>query len=78
MTTIANCSNDAEAMLLKSLLEANGIQVFAPDQLDTLTGAHFAGSGLRIQVNDEDAESARKVLSEAVVAGEDDDEDEPA
>ncbi len=66
MTTIAHCFNDAEAMLLKSLLEANGITAYVPDELAGQSLVlHFTGSGLRIQVEDEDAEAARKILAEA-------------
>lgn len=79
MTTIAHCSNDAEAMLLKSLLEANGIEVFAPESLTQLAGLHVGGSGLRLQVDDADAETARKILAEAEASEADgDDSDLPA
>ena len=33
MTTVATCSNPAEAMLLKSFLEANNITAYVPDEL---------------------------------------------
>ena len=65
MTTVTTCSNPAEAMLLKSLLEANGIPAFVPDELSAQTAPNFAGSGLHLQVADEHAETAQKVLQEA-------------
>lgn len=65
MTTVAHCSNNAEAMVLKSLLVANGVETFLPEELTPEAGLHFAGSGLRIQVNDEDAPLARQILNDA-------------
>ena len=68
MTTIATCSNPAEAMLLKSLLEANGIAVYAPDELTAQSAPHFSGSGIRIQVDDAQAEAAKRMLAEVEAA----------
>ena len=65
MTTVATCSNPAEAMLLKSLLEANEITAYVPDELTAQSAPHFSGSGIRIQVDDEHAEAARRILDEA-------------
>jgi hypothetical protein len=65
MITVTTCSNPAEAMLLKSLLEANGIPAFVPDELSAQTAPNFAGSGLHLQVADEHAETAKKLLDEA-------------
>ena len=39
------CSNPAEAMLLKSLLEANNIPAYVPQELTTQAALDFAGSG---------------------------------
>lgn len=63
MTTIATCSNLAEAQFLKSLLEGAGITAFLPDEM-TATNAPqlFFASGLRLQVEDEDAGEARIVI----------------
>ena len=52
MTTIATCSNAAEAMLLKSLLEANDIPVSVPEEMTP----DFTGSALRIQVDEANVE----------------------
>ena len=65
MTTVTTCSNPAEAMLLKSLLEANGIPAFVPDELSAQTAPNFAGSGLHLQVADEHAATAKRILDEA-------------
>jgi hypothetical protein len=65
MTTVTTCSNPAEAMLLKSLLEANGIPAYVPQELTAQSALDFAGSGIRVQVDDENGAAARKVLEEA-------------
>src|SRR5687768_18611803 len=65
MTTIATCSNPAEAMLLKSLLEANDITAYVPDELTAQSAPHFSGSGIRIQVDDQHADAAKRLLEEA-------------
>jgi hypothetical protein len=65
MITVATCSNPAEAMLLKSLLEANDIEAYVPDELTSQTAVHFSGSGIRIQVEEKQAEAAKRILEEA-------------
>jgi hypothetical protein len=65
MTTVATCSNPAEAMLLKSLLEANNITAYVPDELTAQSAPHFSGSGIHIQVDDEQAAAAQRVLESA-------------
>jgi hypothetical protein len=76
MVTVATCSNPAEAMLLKSLLEANDIPAFLPDELTPQTALDFSGSGLHLQVADEHAETARQLLQDAENASDDESEDE--
>ncbi len=61
MTTIANCSNAAEAMLLKSLLEANAIPAAVPEEMTP----DFTGSTLRVQVDDKHVDAAKRILAEA-------------
>jgi hypothetical protein len=80
MTTIATCSNPAEAMLLKSLLEANDITAYVPDELTAQSAPHFSGSGIRIQVDDQNAEAAKRLLAEAESgsAATEDEDDESA
>jgi len=74
MTTLTTCSNTAEAMLLKSVLEANGITTLVPDELTAQSALHYTGSGIRLLVAEEDAETARKILAE--VAEPTDEEDQ--
>lgn len=79
MTTITTCSDPAEAMLLKSLLEANDIPAFVPDELSAQTAPNYTGGGLHLQVADEHAETARKILEDAENSvAEDDEEDADA
>jgi hypothetical protein len=63
MTTIAECSSVDEALLLRSMLEDCGVKAFVPDEL-TVTFRGQAG-GVRLQVEDEDAETALKLISAA-------------
>ena len=57
MVTAAFCSNPAEAELLRSLLEENGIDAFVLD--DSFGGA------IRLQVASDQAEQAKRILDEA-------------
>jgi hypothetical protein len=61
MTTVAECSTADEALLLRSLLESLGVSAYLPDEL-TVTYRGNA-SGVRLQVADEDAETARSILA---------------
>ena len=61
MTTVAECSTTDEAMLLRSLLADCGIAAFVPDEL-TVTYRGLVGPGIRVQVADEDAETARSII----------------
>ena len=60
MTNVAECSSVDEALVLRSLLEDCGIQAYVPDEL-TVTYRGQPG-GFRLQVADEDAEAAKKIL----------------
>lgn len=78
MITVATCSNPAEAMLLKSLLEANDIPAFVPDELTAQSAPHYSGSGIHLQVADEHAETAARIIADAETAdgpGEAEDDD---
>jgi hypothetical protein len=73
MTTATTCSNLAEAELLHSLLDENGIEAFVLDDA-------FGGS-IRLQVSDEQAEEAKRILHDAMDTAAEADEaedDEPA
>ena len=63
MTNVAECSSVDEALVLRSLLEDCGIQAYVPDEL-TVTYRGQPG-GFRLQVADEDAEAAKKILAGA-------------
>ena len=76
MTTVATCSNPAEAMLLKSLLEANDITAYVPDELTAQSAPHFSGSGIRIQVDDQHADEAKRLLEDVEKSSADEDEDD--
>jgi uncharacterized protein YggE len=65
MTTVATCSNPAEAMLLKSVLEANNITAYVPGELTAQASPDFSGAGIRVEVEDEHADEARRLLAEA-------------
>jgi hypothetical protein len=72
MTTVATCSNPAEAMLLKSMLEANDIRAYVPDELTAQSAPHFSGSGIRVQVDDQHADTAKRILADAESASDSD------
>ena len=57
MNTVTTCSNLAEAELLHSLLVENGIAAFVLDDA--------FGGVIRLQVDDENAEAAGRILAEA-------------
>jgi thiamine monophosphate synthase len=61
--TVTTCASVDEALMLRSLLEGSGIKAFVPDEL-TVT---FRGqaAGVRLQVEDEDAETAQKIIAGA-------------
>lgn len=66
MTTIVTCSNIAEAQLLKSLLDDSGIAAHLPEELTANSAPQLLfASGIRVQVEDEDADEARRVLAAA-------------
>jgi hypothetical protein len=63
MKTVAECSSVDEARVLRSLLEDCGLHPYLPDEL-TVTFRGQAG-GIRVQVEDEDAEAAAKIIEAA-------------
>lgn len=66
MTTVAHCASVDEALLLKSLLAGSDIAAFVPDELTAQNAPPylFAGAGVRVQVEDEDAEDAFALLAQ--------------
>ncbi|HMD62240.1 MAG TPA: DUF2007 domain-containing protein [Opitutaceae bacterium] len=61
MTTVAECASLEEAEILRSLLADCGVKAYLPEELTV----PFRGivSSIRVQVADEDAESARRILA---------------
>ncbi len=65
MTTIAQPDNVQEALFFKSLLESNGIKAYLPDEFTSQNLLPMMlSSGVKVQVEDEDAEAARAVLAQ--------------
>ena len=70
MTTLVTCSNIAEAQLLKSLLDDSGIKAHLPEELTANAAPQILFSyGIRLQVEDEDVDEARRVIAAAEAAG---------
>ena len=69
MTTVTTCSNPAEAELIKSVLEEANIPTFVLEEV-------FGGM-IRVQVADENAEEARRLLAALEAAPQDHAEDQP-
>ncbi len=67
MITIAKCASVDEALLLKSLLAGNGVEALVPDEFTAQNAPPymFANSGVRVQVNESDAETARELIKPA-------------
>ena len=63
MITVAECASVDEALVLRSLLSDSGINSYVPEEL-TVTYLGQTG-GFRLQVAEEDAEAAAKVLADA-------------
>jgi len=60
MVTLRNCSDLAEAELIKSFLAGSGVDSFLPDENSALWSN--ALGGIRVQVAEEDAGRAEEVL----------------
>jgi len=70
MVTVARCSEISQAMLLKSLLESEGIPAFVPDELTASNAPPYTWSvGIRVQVAPEQAEAAAEVIRLTDAAG---------
>jgi hypothetical protein len=65
MTTLARFFNLADAELLKTRLEANGVPVFLADEASFTAGYGPVTGGLRVQVNETDVARARELLTQA-------------
>lgn len=62
--TVAQVYEFEQALLLRSVLEADGIEVFLPDEFVMQNTPHllFANDGIRVQVKPEDEARAREIL----------------
>jgi len=68
MTTVATCNLLVEAQILQTTLAGSGITAFLPDELTAQTSGNvysYAIGGIRVQVEDDDAEAARAILASA-------------
>ena len=65
MTTIAHCHTLDQALALQSLLDANGIPAFIPDEASAAVAQHhfFTRQGVRLQVASENEQAAREILA---------------
>lgn len=66
MKTVIRCSTAQQAYRAQMLLDSVGIQSFIPDEMIMFVDppALFGGSGIRVQVADEEAENAAAVLAD--------------
>ncbi len=68
MTTITKCGDLQQALLVKSILAGSGIEAFVPDELTAQNAPPYmwATGGIRVQVEDDQVEAARKVLNSQI------------
>jgi len=66
MITVATCNDPMHAQLLKSVLEDSDIQVLIPNEHSAQTMPHLilAMGGIRLQVRQEDEETAKQLIAE--------------
>ena len=66
MITIAQFSNLQDALVLRMALESAGIAAFIPDEnIASLAPPYlFVGSGVRLQVPEEDLASAQAIMAD--------------
>ena len=65
MITVAECANVYEALMIKSMLAGSGIEALVPDEFTAQNAPPylFAGRGVRVQVNEDDAQNAREIIA---------------
>lgn len=63
--TVARVYEFEQALLLRSVLEADGIEVFLPDEFVMQNTPHllYANEGIRVQVKPDDEARARAILA---------------
>jgi hypothetical protein len=64
MISVLHCGEISEALLVRSVLESEGIEVFIPDEFTAQNAPPYtwATGGIRVQVAEEDLERARAIL----------------
>jgi len=62
--TVARVYEFEQALLLRSVLEADGLEVFLPDEFTMQNTPHllYANEGIRVQVKPDDEARARAIL----------------
>jgi hypothetical protein len=74
-TTVFTTLNSAEAELVSSRLESAGFEVCVVGELASLT---LAAGGIRVQVDESQADDARALLKETEMEETETDQDKPA
>lgn len=64
LVTVATFATTHEAAMARGLLEAEGIDAFLADEAMSRIYLSVITGGIKLQVREEDAESARQLLSE--------------
>jgi hypothetical protein len=66
MITVATCNDPMHAQLLKSVLEDSGVPVLIPNEYSAQTMPHLilAMGGVRVQVPEEQVETAQRLIAE--------------
>lgn len=71
MVSVFNTPNVAEAQQIASMLRANGIETFIPDDVTSnIAPYHLVHTGgINVQVGEADAEKARALIKDARESG---------
>jgi hypothetical protein len=72
LVTVYRTFSSADAQLIRSVLEASDIPAMVADELSSLSidGYSMSTGGIRVQVPEEQAESAREVIESKAPTGE--------
>jgi hypothetical protein len=64
MISVVHCGEISEAMLIRSVLQSEGIEAFVPDEFTAQNAPPYtwATGGIRVQVAEEDLERALAIL----------------
>ena len=71
MVSVFHTPNVAEAQQIASMLRANGVETFIPDDVTSnIAPYHLVHTGgINVQVDDDDAEKARALIKDAREGG---------